>query len=79
MEAARRGADFILERLKAPGPRLYRRYRQGEVANPGYADDYAFFVWGLLDLYEATFDLKYLEEAGELEPNRASHLCTQGC
>ena len=65
-EAARRGADFILARLKTPGPRLYRRYRQGEVANPGYSDDYAFFVWGLLDLYEATFDLKYLEEAGEL-------------
>ena len=66
VEAARRGADFILKRLKAPGPRLYRRYRQGEVANPGYADDYAFLVWGLLELYEATFDLGYLEEAGEL-------------
>jgi uncharacterized protein YyaL (SSP411 family) len=66
VEAARRGAGFILERLKAPGPRLYRRYRQGEVANPGYADDYAFLVWGLLELYEATFDLRYLEEAGEL-------------
>ena len=66
VEAARRGADFILAQLKAPGPRLYRRYRQGEVANPGYADDYAFLVWGLLELYEATFDLGYLEEAGEL-------------
>jgi hypothetical protein len=66
VEAARRGADFILARLKAPGPRLYRRYRQGEVANHGYADDYAFLVWGLLDLYEATFDFKYLDEAASL-------------
>ena len=66
VEAARRGADFILKRLKVAGPRLYRRYRQGEVANPGYADDYAFLVWGLLELYEATFDLGYLEEAAEL-------------
>jgi uncharacterized protein YyaL (SSP411 family) len=66
VEAARRGADFILDRLKAPGPRLYRRYRQGEVAIPGYADDYAFLVWGLLELYEATLDRRYLEEATEL-------------
>jgi uncharacterized protein YyaL (SSP411 family) len=66
VEGARRGADFILDRLKAPGPRLYRRYRQGKVAIPGYADDYAFLVWGLLELYEATLDLRYLEEAAEL-------------
>jgi len=66
VKAARRAADFIQARLKTAGPRLYRRYRQGEVANPGYADDYAFLVWGLVELYEATFDLRYLEEAAEL-------------
>ncbi len=42
--------DFILERMHTREGRLYRRYRQGEVANPGYADDYAFLIWGLLEL-----------------------------
>jgi len=63
VDAARRSVDFILEHLKKPGPRLYRRYRDGEVVYPGYLDDYTNFVWGLIELYEATFEVSYLEEA----------------
>lgn len=66
VEAARRAADFILEKMRKPGPRLYRRYRQGQLAYSGYADDYTFMVWGLIELYEATFDLRYLEDAANL-------------
>jgi hypothetical protein len=62
-QAARRAAAFILKHLKTSRGRLLRRYRQGEVAHPGYLDDYAFLVWGLIELYEATFDISYLEEA----------------
>ncbi|UCG14863.1 MAG: thioredoxin domain-containing protein [Deltaproteobacteria bacterium] len=63
VDAARKAVDFIRDKLWRPGPRLYRRYRDGEVAYPGYLDDYAFFVWGLIELYEATFVISYLEEA----------------
>jgi len=63
VEAAQRAAGFILQNLKKEGPRLFRRYRDGEVANPGYLDDYANFIWGLIELYEATFEVDYLEEA----------------
>jgi hypothetical protein len=63
VDAARRSVDFILEHLKKPGPRLYRRYRDGEVVYPGYLDDYTNFIWGLIELYEATFEVSYLEEA----------------
>jgi uncharacterized protein YyaL (SSP411 family) len=45
---------------------LLRRWRQGEAAIPGFLDDYAFFGQGLLDLYEATFDRRYLDSAIEL-------------
>jgi hypothetical protein len=62
-DAARRAAGFILKNLKAADGRLLRRYRQGDVAGPGYLDDYAFLVWGLIELYEATFDVSYLEQA----------------
>ncbi|MEA3386123.1 MAG: thioredoxin domain-containing protein, partial [Thermodesulfobacteriota bacterium] len=62
-DAARMAAGFILENLRTAGGRLLRRYRQGEAVCPGYLDDYAFLVWGLIELYEATFEISYLEEA----------------
>lgn len=65
-ENARTAADFLLSTMRQSG-RLSRRYRQGEVAHPACADDYAFLIWGLLDLYEAVFDLKYLSEAVGLQ------------
>ncbi|MHC1730189.1 MAG: thioredoxin domain-containing protein [Syntrophobacteraceae bacterium] len=64
---AREAADFILRTMKSGAGRLHRRYRQGEVANPGYADDYAFLIWGLLELYETVFKVKYLGEAVRLQ------------
>jgi len=63
VDAAKRAAGFIMETLKKNGPRLFRRYRDGDAAYSGYLDDYANFVWGLIELYEATFDIVYLEEA----------------
>jgi hypothetical protein len=59
--------DFILEKMRTPSGRLCRRYRQGDVAGLGYADDYAFLIWGLLDVYETVFDLSYLSEAIRLQ------------
>lgn len=64
--AAKEAADFILDRMRPEG-RLHRRYRHGETANPGYADDYAFLIWGLLELYETVFDTRYLAEAADLQ------------
>lgn len=64
--AAARSARFILERMMTPEGRLYRRFRDGHLANPGYLEDYAFFIWGLIELYEATLDLDFLEAAVRL-------------
>ncbi len=62
--AAERAAGFILTRLhdERKGP-LLRRYRAGEAAIPGFLEDYAFLVQGLLDLYETAFDPAYVETA----------------
>ncbi len=65
--AARRAADFILANMRTPSGGLNRRFRQGEVAIPGFLEDYAFLVWGLIELYEATFEVSYLEEASRLQ------------
>jgi uncharacterized protein YyaL (SSP411 family) len=66
VQAALHAGDFILNTLRQNDGTLLRRYRLGEASIPGYLDDYAYFVWGLLDLYEATFEVKYLKTALEL-------------
>lgn len=65
-QAAQRAADFLLQKMVQPDGRLLHRYRQGEVGIPGTLEDYAFFVHGLVDLYEATFQPAYLEAAQRL-------------
>ena len=65
-QAAVRAADFILNTLRLKDGSLLKRYRLGEAAIFGHLDDYAYFVWGLIDLYEATFEVKYLKIALEL-------------
>ena len=69
LRAARRAADFVLSSMKtgdAGKPRLLRRYREGEAKGNGFLEDYSFFINGLLDLYEASFDPNYLIEAKTL-------------
>lgn len=63
---AEHAVDFILKHLRRDDGRLMARYRHGETAHLGYVDDYAFLVWGLLELYETTFREEYLTLAVEL-------------
>ncbi|MBN2430120.1 MAG: thioredoxin domain-containing protein [Acidobacteria bacterium] len=56
-------AYFILNELRDDTGRLWHRYRNGDAAVPGLLDDYAFMAWGLLELYEATFATRWLQEA----------------
>jgi uncharacterized protein YyaL (SSP411 family) len=72
-EAARKGADFVLAKLRRTDGRLLKRYRQGEAGLPAHIEDYAFLVWGLTELYEATFDIRYLREAVALNDLMLKH------
>jgi len=60
---AQNAARFILSELRLANGLLLKRYRNGNAGLPAHADDYAFMIWGLLELYEATFEVKYLQEA----------------
>ena len=65
--AAQEAADFLLTTMRRESDgRLLHRYRDGDAAILANVDDYTFLVWGLLELYEATFDLTYLEAAIDL-------------
>ncbi|OHE79958.1 MAG: hypothetical protein A2107_07870, partial [Verrucomicrobia bacterium GWF2_62_7] len=67
LAAATRAAEFILAKLYDPQTKtLLRRWRDGEAKVDGFLDDYAFFVAGLLELYEASFDPQWLDRAVEL-------------
>jgi len=65
-KVARSASDFILSKMRFENGRLYHRYREGETAISGFLDDYAFFIWGLIELYEATFEVRYLKAALEM-------------
>jgi uncharacterized protein YyaL (SSP411 family) len=62
LDGARRAAAFIRDKMW-DGQILRRRWADGETAGEGYLDDYANYASGLLDLYEADFDLGWLELA----------------
>ena len=67
LAAAARAATFARERLWDPERRvLRRRSRAGEVSIDGYAEDYAFLVWGLLELFQADGRVRWLDWALEL-------------
>ena len=63
--AAVRAADFVLTRMQKDG-RLLRSYRRGVARLMAYIDDYAFFIDGLIGLFEGTGNLRWLAEAGRL-------------
>jgi len=65
-KAAGKAADFVLEKMCDNQQRLLHRFRDGQAAISAFLDDYAFLIFGLLDLYETNFELKYLQAALDL-------------
>jgi uncharacterized protein YyaL (SSP411 family) len=62
LDAAVRAADFVRARLDRDG-RVLRSYTHGRASALGFLEDQAFVAQGLIDLYEATFDARWLREA----------------
>lgn len=75
--AAARAADFILNEMKTEEGRLLHSYREGSAIS-GCLDDYAFLVWGLIDLYETLFEIKYLRAAAKLTRAMIEHFWDNG-
>jgi len=71
--AAAKAGDFILQNLTDDRGRLLKRYRNGKAGLNAHLNDYAFMVWGLLELYQATLEIEYLKDAIDLNQRMLSH------
>jgi hypothetical protein len=68
LTAATRAAEFIHRELHdAATGTLYRSWREGRSTIEGFAEDYAYLIQGLLDLYEAGFEIRWLKWAEKLQ------------
>jgi uncharacterized protein YyaL (SSP411 family) len=68
LETATKAASFLRSSMWQPDRQiLLRRYRAGHTAIDGYAEDYAFLIWGLLELFQAGGDVGWLSWARELQ------------
>ncbi|MEF8866223.1 MAG: thioredoxin domain-containing protein [Salinibacter sp.] len=66
--AAVQTGHFVLDTMHDTEGRLLHRYREGDAGIQATLDDYAFLTWGLLELYETTFDTEWLRAAiGHME------------
>ncbi len=66
LDTAQGAARFLLEQMRTEEGDLLHTFKDGRARFSGYQDDYAFLICGLLDLYEATFDVEWLKGAREL-------------
>jgi len=73
VKKAEEAANFILNDMTKDNGELLHRYRRCEAKISGYADDYAFMIWGLIELYQATFDIRYLHSAKNLNTYLIDH------
>ncbi len=65
-QIAERNAGFVLRELRSDGWRLLHSWKDGRARFNGYLEDYAFFVEGLLALYQTTFEPRWYQAARDL-------------
>ncbi len=71
--AAKAAGEFILKTFTTTDGRLFHRYREGDVAIKGLVNDYSFLIWALLELYQTTFETKFLQNALFLNQQLIKH------
>jgi hypothetical protein len=76
--AAARSADFLLDRLRTKEGRLLHVFKDGRARLAAYLDDYACVVDALTEVYQATFDARYVAAAAELAADLIARFADQG-
>ena len=66
LKTALKNADFICNNAIGKNNEMTRNYKNGKSSVPGLLDDYSFTISAFIDLYQATFDEKWLYKANDL-------------
>ncbi len=66
LDAASKAAQFILDQMRTKEGLLHRTYKDGRARLNGYLEDYSYFANGLVSLYEASFERKWMVAANEI-------------
>jgi uncharacterized protein YyaL (SSP411 family) len=72
-QVAERNADFLLRELRQPNGRLWHTWKESLAKINGYLEDYAYFIEGLLELYQTTFEARWYLAAYELTETMIAH------
>jgi uncharacterized protein YyaL (SSP411 family) len=78
IQKAEQAMEFVLTRLRTPDGKLLRRFREGEARYDGYLFDYTATATACLDLYDATFDPKYLQQSRDLMQRVEEKFASEG-
>jgi hypothetical protein len=73
LKTAIKASNFFMENMTDTDGKMKHRFRDGEVSIDAFLEDYAFFTWGLIELYQTNFDIKYLEHALKLTDYLITH------
>ena len=73
VRAATEAVSFIQEQMRDENGRLLHRYRDGVAGLQSNLEDYAFVIYGLIDLFQATFDTRFLSFALDLQEHVDDH------
>jgi uncharacterized protein YyaL (SSP411 family) len=73
LQAALKNARFLEENMMQAEGRLWRNYRDGKVSIDAFLDDYALLAEAFIQLYQATFDIHWLELARKLADYAIAH------
>lgn len=77
LQSALKNADFILDKQKKEDGGLWHNYKDGKSTINGFLEDYCFTAEAFISLYQATFDVKWLQEANGLAAYTKSHFFDQ--
>ncbi len=70
---AEKALNFIFNKMRRSDGRLLHRFRDGQAAILGNLNDYSFMIWGCLEMYETSFDARYIKIALELNQDLLVH------
>jgi len=77
LHSAESAFEFITEQMMTDNQRLIHSFAGGRRGSDGFLDDYAFLIWGTLELYNATLNSEYLQFAVDLQRELDMHFADQ--